>query len=82
MRLRRCYAEGTEAKRPMTNINPTAVQGIYTCLEILRLESEELHAWWCNLLYCHDGEPNYRVWDEHHLAILENDLIYNISLAQ
>jgi hypothetical protein len=58
------------------------VAKINTCLEMLRLESEELHAWWSNLLYCHDGEPNYCVWDEHHLAILENDLIYNISLAQ
>jgi hypothetical protein len=58
------------------------VANIYTYLEILRMENENLHSWWSNLLYCHDGEPNYSVWDEHHLAILENDLIYNIPLAQ
>jgi hypothetical protein len=66
----------------MTNTNPTIVASFYTCLEMLRLDSEELHAWWCNVLYCVDGEPNYRAWDEHHLAVLENDLIYNIPLVR
>jgi hypothetical protein len=59
-------------------ITPSIVASIYTCLEMLRLEREDLHAWWCNLLYCVDGEPNYRAWDAHNLAVLENDLIYNI----
>jgi hypothetical protein len=62
----------------MTNINHTAVQGIYTCLEMLRLDNEELHAWWCNLLYCANGEPNYPAWEDFNLRILENDLIYNV----
>ena len=70
------YNKGTFNTRPMTN--PTIVASFYTCLEMLRLDSEELHAWWCNLLYCVDGEPNYRAWDEFNLSILENDLIYNV----
>ena len=65
-----------QRETPMTN--PTIVASFYTCLEMLRLDSEELHAWWCNLLYCVDGEPNYRAWDEFNLSILENDLIYNV----
>ena len=72
----RPYTKSINTQPYMTN--PTIVASFYTCLEMLRLDSEELHAWWCNLLYCVDGEPNYRAWDEFNLSILENDLIYNV----
>ena len=65
---------------PMTNAQITA--GIYTCLEMLRLENENLHAWWCGTLYKANGDIAPRAWSQHHLTILENDCIYNIPLAR
>lgn len=59
-------------------MNKETVASIYTCLEMLVIDREDLHAWWVNLLYKANGEPNYRAWCEHTLGVLENDVIYNI----
>jgi hypothetical protein len=56
--------------------NPTTVEGIYTCLNMLVIEREDLHAWWCNLLYMDNGDINYPAWSEHTLGVLENDVAY------
>ena len=51
---------------------------MYTCLEMLTASGrEDLHAWWCNLLYKDNGDINNLMWTEYWLAIVENDLIYN-----
>ena len=70
------YTKETEAKKLMPT-NPTTVQGIYTCLSMLCIEREDLHAWWCNLLYMDNGDINYPAWSDTTLATLENDIIYN-----
>ena len=57
-------------------INP--VPGIYTCLNMLTAAGrDDLHSWWCNLLYAPNGDINYPMWDAATLRVLENDLIYN-----
>lgn len=56
--------------------NKEIVSGIYTCLEMLRFEREDLVAWWCNLLYTDQGDINLPSWSESTLRILENDVIY------
>jgi hypothetical protein len=62
--------------------NTEIVAGIYTCLEMLRMENENLHAWWCGMLYEANGDIAKNSWSEHHLTIMENDCIYNIPLAR
>jgi hypothetical protein len=58
--------------------NPSTVASIYTCLEMLRIDRPDLHEWWCNFLYKANGDVHYPAWNEHKLAVMENDLIYNI----
>ena len=71
------YYSHTKGKNPVTN--PKTVESIYQTLEMLRIDREDLHAWWVGLLYCADGTPNYLAWNEMNLAIIENDVIYNID---
>jgi hypothetical protein len=56
--------------------NKETVASIYTCLEMLRIEREDLHAYWCNLLYTEDGDINAPAWTEHKLRVIENDVAY------
>ena len=64
-------------KNPLTLAQVTS--GIYTCLEMLLVSNrEDLHAWWCNLLYKTDGGIHYPMWSEYWLQIIENDVIYNV----
>ena len=72
-----CHTKGMKnetTSQPM--FNPTTVAGIYTCLEMLVKEREDLHAWWCNLLYLESGEVNTLAWNDRTLGILENDVAY------
>ena len=59
-------------------VNPVAVKGIYTCLEMLTAANRaDLHSWWCSLLYKPNGDVHYPMWDAATLHVLENDCIYN-----
>ena len=72
-----CYTKGMKNEtttQPM--YNPTTVAGLYTCLEMLVKEREDLHAWWCNLLYLETGDINTLAWNDRTLGILENDVAY------
>ena len=60
----------------MTITKKEVVAGIYTCLEMLRFEREDLVAWWCNLLYTNDGNVHLPMWNESTLLTLENDVAY------
>ena len=62
----------------MTDTQKEIVASIYTCLEMLVKDREDLHAWWCNLLYKADGEVNLPAWNELTLRSIENDVIFNI----
>ncbi len=61
--------------------NTEIVAGIYTCLEMLRMENENLHAWWCDGLYTANGDIVESAWSQTTLTIMENDCIYNIPLT-
>jgi len=53
------------------------VKGIYTCLEMLTAAGrDDLHDWWCSLLYAANGDINYAAWTVTTLNFLENDVIY------
>ena len=60
---------------PMSEV----VACVYTCLEMLRTEREDLHAWWCNLLYTHNGDIHYPSWNAMTLLAMENDCIFYLS---
>jgi hypothetical protein len=54
------------------------VKNIYTCLEMLTAANrDDLHSWWCSLLYAPNGDINYPMWSTLTLVTLENDVIYN-----
>ena len=61
----------------MTDTQKATVASIYTTLEMLVKDREDLHAWWCNLLYMANGEPNYPAWNDLTLRSIENDVIFN-----
>ena len=54
------------------------VKGIYTCLEMLTAAGrDDLHDWWCTLLYAANGDVHYTMWSAFTLGSLENDVIYH-----
>ena len=61
----------------MTDTQKATVASIYTCLEMLVKDREDLHAWWVNLLYKVDGDVNLPAWNDMTLRSIENDVIFN-----
>ena len=71
------YTTYMKNETPMTPAQ--VVSGIYTCLEMLTASGrEDLHAYWCNLLYTDNGDCWLPGWSEDKLRVMENDLIYNV----
>ena len=62
---------------PMTKED--VVKNIYNCLEMLRLEREDLVEWWCNLMYTQDGDIHHPSWNTLTLLAMENDCIFHMS---
>ena len=63
-----------QRKDPMTS--KEIVSNIYTVLEMLRLDREDLHAFYADVLYTDDGNVNLPAWNELTLHSIENDVIF------